>query len=151
MPRIRFNHMELTLAPGQLDERMRADLRSFYGDVLGWEILDVEIVGGRQLLMRPDDGQFILVAEHRRPLSAPGYDHLGFLCDTPAEVDELLERCKQHQAADDRMQIKEYDDLVTGAVVVHAFYVKYLLPIWFDIQSITRQDGSVASPRWQYV
>lgn len=151
MARIRFNHMELTLAPGELDEQMRADLRAFYGGVLGWEMLDVEIVGGKQLLMRPDDGQFILVAEHKRPMSAPGYDHLGFLCDTPAEVDEILAQCKAHQATDDRMQIKEYEDLVTGAVVVHAFYVKYLLPIWFDVQSITRKDGTVAEPRWQYV
>ena len=36
------------------------------------------------------------------------------------------------------MQIKEYDDLVTGGVTVHAFYVKYLLPIWFDVQVIER-------------
>lgn len=151
MAKIRFNHMELTVAPGTLDETMRADLRAFYGDVLGWEALDVEIVGGKQLLLRPDDGQFILVAEHSKPLSAPGYDHLGFLCDTPEEVDEILAKCKAHQARDDRMRIKEYEDLVTGSVVVHAFYVKYLLPIWFDVQSITRQDGSVASPRWQYV
>lgn len=150
MARIRFNHMELTLPLGQLDDRMRADLRAFYGGVLGWEMLDVEIVGGKQLLMRPDDGQFILVAEHKRPMSAPGYDHLGFLCDTPAEVDEILGLCKAQQATDDRMQIKEYEDLTTGNVVVHAFYVKYLLPIWFDVQSITRQDGSVPSPRWHY-
>ena len=151
MARIRFNHMELTLAPGQLDEQMRADLRAFYGGVLGWETLDVEIVGGKQLLMRPDDGQFILVAEHKRPMSAPGYDHLGFLCDTPEEVDEILDACKAYQSKDDRVRIKEYENLVTGAVVVHAFYVKYLLPIWFDVQSITRQDGSVPAPRWQYV
>lgn len=150
MARIRFNHMELTLAPGQLDDQMRADLRAFYGDVLGWEMLDVEIVGGKQLLMRPDDGQFILVAEHAKPMSAPGYDHLGFLCDTPAEVDEILAQCRAHQATDDRMRIKEYDDLVTGNVVVHAFYVKYLLPIWFDVQSITRKDGTLAEPRWHY-
>lgn len=151
MAQIRFNHMELTVAPGTLDDTMRADLRAFYGDVLGWETMDVEIVGGKQFLMRPDDGQFLLVAEHRKPLSAPGYDHLGFLCDTPEEVDEILAKCKAHQATDDRIRIKEYEDLVTGAVVVHAFYVKYLLPIWFDVQSITRQDGSTATPRWQYV
>jgi hypothetical protein len=150
MAQIRFNHMELTVAPGTLDDTMRADLRAFYGDVLGWETMDVEIVGGRQFLMRPDDGQFILVAEHRKPLSAPGYDHLGFLCDTAAEVDEILDACKAFQSKDERLRIKEYEDLVTGTVVVHAFYLKYLLPIWFDVQSITRQDGSTPSPRWHY-
>jgi hypothetical protein len=29
-------------------------------------------------------------------------------------------------------------DLVTGGVTVHAFSVKYLLPIWFDVQVIER-------------
>ena len=47
-------------------------------------------------------------------------------------------RAKAWQAEDDRVQIKEYDDLVTGGVTVHAFYVKYLLPIWFDVQVIER-------------
>ena len=34
------------------------------------------------------------------------------------------------------MQIKEYEDLVMERVTVHAFYVKYLLPIYFDVQVI---------------
>ena len=54
------------------------------------------------------------------------------------EVDDLLERCKRWREKDDRVQIKEYDDLVTGDLVVHAFYVKYLLPIYFDVQCMER-------------
>jgi hypothetical protein len=101
-------------------------------------VSDVEIVGGLQLLLRPDETQFILVAESSRPLSAPGYDHLGLLCDTREDVDDVLARCEKVMADDDRMRIKYYDDLRTGGVVVHAFYVKYLLPIWFDVQVIER-------------
>jgi hypothetical protein len=138
MPRVRFNHMELTVAKGVLTEDFRAEVRAFYGDVLGWMVTDVEIVGGRQLLLRPDETQFILVAESSRPLSAPGYDHLGLLCDSRDDVDDVLARCEKVMAGDDRMQIKYYDDLRTGGVVVHAFYVKYLLPIWFDVQVIER-------------
>ena len=41
--------------------------------------------------------------------------------------------------------------LVTGAVVVHAFYVKYLLPIWFDVQVIEREVGAGGpAKRWSY-
>ena len=50
----------------------------------------------------------------------------------------MLARCEAVMANDDRMRIKYYDDLRTGGVVVHAFYVKYLLPIWFDVQVIER-------------
>ena len=71
-------------------------------------------------------------------MSSPGYDHLGFLQPTRADVDELLERCRRHEERDDRIRIKEYDDLVTGDLVVHAFYVKHLLPIWFDVQCMER-------------
>jgi hypothetical protein len=51
-------------------------------------------------------------------------------------VDELLEACQRYQEKDDRVQIQEYDDLVYPTVTVHAFYVKYLLPIYFDVQSM---------------
>jgi hypothetical protein len=143
--------MELTVPRGSFADGLREDLRAFFGGVLGWEMLDVEIVGGTQLLMRPDDGQFILVAEHDRPMSSPGYDHLGLLCDTRAEVDEILAQCRAWQEGDDRMRLKVYDDLVTGNVVVHAFYVKFLLPIWFDVQSIEHAAGTGPATRWQYV
>ena len=138
MPRVRFNHMELTVAKGVLTDEFRAEVKAFYGDVLGWMVTTVEIVGGLLILLRPDESQFILVAESSRPLSAPGYDHLGLLCDTRADVDDMLARCEAVIANDDRMRIKYYDDLRTGGVVVHAFYVKYLLPIWFDVQVIER-------------
>ena len=46
MAQVRFNHMELTVPRGTLDAEMRADLTAFYGGVLGWQTMDVEIVGG---------------------------------------------------------------------------------------------------------
>ena len=40
------------------------------------------------------------------------------------------------------MRILEFPkDLVTGPVTVHAFYVRYLLPIQFDVQCIEYADG----------
>jgi predicted enzyme related to lactoylglutathione lyase len=150
MAQVRFNHMELTVAKGELDAQRRADLTAFYGGVLGWETMDVEIVGGTQFLMRPDEGQFILVAEYREPMHSPGYDHLGLLCETRDEVDELLERCRAWQAHDERLRLKTYDDLDTGNLVVHAFYLKFLLPIWFDVQCMEHRDAGPAR-RWQLV
>jgi hypothetical protein len=150
MPQVRFNHMELSVPKGYLTAEMRADLTAFYSGTLGWETRDVEILGGTQFLMRPDEGQFILVVESSKPLSAPGYDHLGLLCETREEVDDVLEQCKQWQEKDDRMQLKFYDDLHTGNVVVHAFYVRYLLPIWFDVQVLEHKPGTGPARRWTY-
>lgn len=149
MPTMRFNHMELTLPEGTLDDALRADLQSFYGEVLGWGTMDLPLLGQRTFYMSPDEGQFILVAESHEPMQSPGYDHLGLLLEERDQVDSLLEQCRKFQERDDRMQIKTYDDLVTGPVNVRAFYVKYLLPIWFDVQHIAYEAGSEPERRWK--
>lgn len=151
MPRMRFNHMEMTFPPGTLDAKMRADIKSFYGDVLGWSTADIPLLGQMTYYLSPDDGQFILLAESDRPMESPGFDHLGLLVEDRREVDALLVRCKEFAARDSRMKIKEYDDLRQGPVTVHAFYVKYLLPIYFDVQSIDWEPGSEPKHRWRYV
>jgi hypothetical protein len=148
---MRFNHMELTLPTGTLDDVLRKEIDDFYGEVFGWTGIDTEVVGQLcHILLTGDGGDFILVAESDRPISSPGYDHLGLLQATRADVDELLERCKQRQQSDDRVQIKEYEDLVTGDLVVHAFYVKHLLPIWFDVQCMEWKAGAEPVRRWSY-
>ena len=138
MARMRFNHMELTFEPGTLTPQFRKEVDDFYCGVLGWEALDTVVVNQECHLLRPDDGQFILLAESSKPMASPGYDHLGLLLETRAEVDDVLARCKEFAAQDDRLRIKEYQDLVGPTITVHAFYVKYLLPIYFDVQSMER-------------
>jgi hypothetical protein len=137
---LRFNHMELTVAKGALGDEGRADIKAFYGEVFGFEALDVPLFQQEGLLLRtdPDTSQFLLLMESETPIDSPGYDHLGFLFETRDEVDDRLEQVRRWQEKDDRVRIKEYEDLVTGSTTVHAFYVRYLLPIWFDVQSIER-------------
>ncbi len=152
MPTMRFNHMELTFARGALDDDRRADIEAFYGGVLGWRTAPTELFGQRGHLLMPDGDQFILLMEVDEPMRAPGYDHLGLLVDRRQEVDELLEACRRYQDKDDRLELKEFDgDLVSPQVVCHAFYVRYLLPIWFDVQSLEYTPGREPSPRWRFV
>jgi len=149
---LRFNHMELTLPKGALDAAAREDIRRFYGEVLGFDALDVPILGQLGLLLRTDEetSQFLLLTEQEKHLASPGYDHLGFLLDTREEVDAVFERVKGFQEKDDRVRIKEYDDLVTGGVTVHAFYLRYLLPLWFDVQCIEHDEGTEPKRRWRF-
>jgi hypothetical protein len=151
MSRMRFNHMELTFAPGTLTDDFRREVDNVFVDLLGWRAFDVQVIGQRAYLLQPDDGQFILLAEGSKWMTSPGYDHLGLLLDTREEVDELLEACQKFADTDDRMQLKLYDDLVLPTVTVHAFYFRYLLPIWFDVQSMEHQPGREPTGRWQYV
>jgi hypothetical protein len=147
----RFNHMELTLPVGELAARRR-EIAAFYGDLFGWDAIDVPILGQLGLLLRtdPETSQFILVTEQKQHMSSPGYDHLGLLHDTREEVDALLARVKQLQASDPRIQIKEYEDLVTGPVTTHAFYVKHLLPIFFDVQVLEYAPGAEPPRAWRF-
>jgi hypothetical protein len=143
--------MELTLPEGALGAQ-RAEISAFYGDLFGWESLDVPILGQLGLLLRtdPETSQFLLVTEQSRPMSAPGYDHLGILYDRREEVDALLEKARKWQERDARVQIKEYEDLRVGGTTVHAFYVRYLLPIWFDVQTIEYEPGQAPARRWRF-
>jgi hypothetical protein len=152
MAPLRFNHMELTLPKGVLDAKTRADVRRFYGELFGFEALDVPILGQLGLLLRtdPETSQFLLVTETRDPLSAPGFDHLGFLVESRERVDALLARCRDWRERDARVQLKEYADLVQGGVTVHAFYVRFLLPIWFDVQCIEYAAGAAPKQGWRW-
>jgi hypothetical protein len=150
MPR-RFNHMELTLPRGTL-EAVRSEIKVFYADLFGWDALDVPILKQTGLLLRTDaeTSQFILLTEQRAHLVSPGFDHLGLLCETRSEVDALLARAKEWQRRDARVELKEYDDLVTGPVTTHAFYVRYLLPIWLDVQVLEYAEGAAPGRRWSF-
>jgi len=147
----RFNHMELTFPRGTLTPEFRADVDAFYGSIFGWRAIDTPVMGQSCHLLLLDEGigQFLLLAESDTPLSSPGYDHLGLLQDTRAEVDEILAACLEYQTKDDRVRVKQYKDDPTGSMTIHAFYVKFLLPIWFDVQSMERHDGAPAHG-WTY-
>jgi hypothetical protein len=129
---MRFNHMELTFPTGTLTKEFREKVDAFYLPIFGWSALDTVVVGQQCHLLMPDPDQFILLAESTKPMSSPGYDHLGLLQDTRQEVDDLLAECERFAEKDDRVKIMRYEDLVYPGLTVHAFYVKYLLPIYFD-------------------
>ena len=147
---LRFNHMELTFPKGTLTTEFRQEVDSVFVDILGWRGVDADVVGQHTHILLPDDGQFILLAEGKKWMDSPGYDHLGFLLDTRAEVDDVLEKLEKFAADDDRMHIKRYEDLQAPNLTVHAFYFKFLLPIWFDVQCLEYGDAGEPATQWRY-
>jgi hypothetical protein len=147
----RFNHMELTVPRGQLT-RDRKQIAEFFQDMFGFESRDVDILKQTGLLIctDPEVSQFILVTEQRVHLDSPGFDHLGFLYESRAEVDALLEKAKKWRERDARVQIKEYEDLKSPGVTTHAFYVRYLLPLWFDVQCLEYKPGAAPRRTWKF-
>jgi hypothetical protein len=152
MGNMRINHMELTFPEGYLSTEMKEKIGGFYKDLFGWDSIEVEVAGQKALLLMLDSevSQFILCTESPDPMQSPGYDHLGLLFETRAEVDEMQEKVKALQATNPDILIKEYDDLVISPTTVHAFYVKHLLPIWFDVQCIEYEEGTAPATQWRY-
>lgn len=138
---MRFDHMELTLPRGTLTAEFLEAVDTFYGATFGWSALDTEVAGRPAHLLQPDPGQFVLLAESDRPMSAPGFDHLGLLLDSRDEVDRLREQCERYAEKDDRVSVLRQEDLVYPRLTVHTFYVKYLLPIYFDVHCFERAAG----------
>lgn len=149
---LRFNHMELTLPQGQLAV-WRERLTAFYGEVFGFRAGDIDIFGQQAFTLSTDDSdtQFILITETEQPLRSPGYDHLGFLLDSREAVDRAHAACRAWQERDAAVEILDYDDLVLPDTVTRAFYVRYGLPIWIDVQHIAYREGREPAARWELV
>ncbi len=147
---MRFNHMELTFARGSLDEATRSAIDAFYGGLLGWRCAPYELFGQVGHLLLPDEGQFLLLMESDDPISAPGLDHLGLLLDSRAEVDSVHDACTRFAEKDDRLRIKEFEDLVNPRVTQRVFYFRYLLPLWFDVHALEYPPGGEPGHRWTY-
>jgi hypothetical protein len=133
----RINHMEVTVARGTL-EAMMSDLKLFYCETLGLKPAHLDAFPAPHVFLNSDElaSYFIYVAEHDQPMVVRGEDHLGFHMPDAQAVDRLLDACRTVAKVDQRMEIRELDDLNLNQTRTHAFYFRYLLPIWFDIQHI---------------
>jgi hypothetical protein len=125
--------MEITFPMGTITPEFCAAIEAFYGDVFGFTFRSEKMFGQQSLTMQAGGSDFILLIEGDQAMSAPGFDHLGIELASRAEVDETLARVKR-RLPDDRIELKEYDDGVMHDRLYHAYYVRYLLPIWFDVQ-----------------
>jgi hypothetical protein len=138
---LHLNHMELSLPRGTLTKEYREELDAFYGVVFGWTGLDTEVAGQDCHLLMPNPDQFVLVTESDTPIASPGYDHLGLLQSSRDEVDRLLQECQHHAELDDRVKIIPREDLVYPGLTVHSFYLRHLLPIYFDVHCLERKSA----------
>src|SRR5438309_2499409 len=107
---LRFNHMELTLPTGSLTDELLADVEAFYGDVFGFTCTPGHLFGQPTQTLKLANGSFILLIEGPQPMSAPGFDHLGFELDSHEAVDETMAKVKAWQQKDARVQLQEYPD-----------------------------------------
>lgn len=145
--------MELTLPPGTLDKE-KENLAAFYGDVFGFEGIEVPMVpfDCPKYLLKTDQesSQFFFLVENENALVSKSYDHIGFLLDSRDEVDYTFLKCKDWQRKDNRVEILEYEDMDAKMVITHSYYVRYILPIWIDVQCLEFQPGYEPKRSWKF-
>jgi hypothetical protein len=148
---IRFNHAEITVPRGFVAQHCDA-LHAFLVEIFGFLPSVFPGLAVPSLVFKTDSdaSQFLFVAEHDLPISRASDDHLGFHLESDGEVAAALVLCRAWQARDPRVEIREFGALDLEETITHSFYVRYLLPIWFDVQHIAHKKGHEPARRWQF-
>ena len=140
-----LNHVAISMDPAVLDERGRADILDFYGEVFGWVEGDNTGEDGNPLILYTGTfGQFVYLLPAHPPLTAPPLDHFGILVDTRTELREVVARAKHYAARDDRVRIIDVHDRTTHGpahdYVMTSAYIGFVLPLMIELQHLQRTD-----------
>ncbi len=88
----------------------------------------------RLVLMAHRYDQFVFLIKDDEPMTAPRLDHWGQAVSSRDELEELYERALRYREKDDRVDIVEMSADQHPGVTIHAFYVRYLLPLMIETQ-----------------
>jgi hypothetical protein len=133
----RFNHVAMSLPAEDLDDEHRTLRADFYADVFGFfDIPMMTIDRKRQVFQVHNIEQFLfLIAEDDgSSMSCPRLDHFGLSVGAESELDDILDRAKNWQARDDRVDIIDKNTEDHGMLAITSIYVRYLLPMMLEIQ-----------------
>ncbi len=144
----RFNHVAISVPPDLLDEAGRSALLAFYGDVFGWDEMPT-LTRDRELfvLRCGSNEQFVYLSGSNEPMRCPPLDHVGLSVATPRELDAMLERARKWKERDPEVEIVErgLDDF--GMLKLHNFYLRYRLPLMFEVQCFEWQPAEDGGTR----
>jgi hypothetical protein len=139
----------MSMDPAVLDERGRADILSFYGEVFGWTEGDNTGERGNPLILYTGAfAQFVYLlpgdpdtGEHMR---TPALDHFGLQVSSRDELDAIVARAKACATRDDRVRIIDVDSRTTHGPT-HDYtltnaYIGFLLPLMVELQHLERHE-----------
>ncbi|MEN8158996.1 MAG: hypothetical protein ABFS41_02875 [Myxococcota bacterium] len=144
----RFNHVAISVSPDLLDEAGRSALLAFYGDVFGWDEMPTLTKDRELFVLRcGSNEQFVYLSGSSAPMRCPELDHVGLSVGTPEQLDAMLERARKWKERDPAVEIRERGLEDFGMLKLHNFYVRYRLPLMFEVQCFEwapRAEGTQA-------
>ena len=146
----RLNHVAISMDPAVLDDRGRADICRFYGDVFGWTEGDNTGEDGNPLIMYTGAfGQFVYLLPGDPYLQAPAMDHFGLQVATISELEAIVERAKTRQQRDQRVTVIDVHARTTPGpthdYTLTSAYIGFVLPLLIELQHLERHER-VANP-----
>lgn len=131
----RFNHVAMSVPADLLDEAGRAAILDFWGGVFGFEELPSETVDRHKLVLSVHDWeQFVFLIAEDEPMRCPRLDHFGLSVGTLEELQAYEAEVAARAATDDRIELIGHAVEDHGALRLHSFYVRFLLPMMMEIQ-----------------
>jgi hypothetical protein len=125
----------MSMPADSLDERHRADILAFYGEVFGWQELDTLTADRQRLVMMAHRyDQFVFLIADDAPMRAPRTDHFGQSVASLGELVTLHERCLGYRERDDRVDVIDLHVDEFPGLRLHSFYVGYLMPMMLETQ-----------------
>lgn len=142
-PAQRINHVALSVPADLLDAAGRAELLRFHGEVFGWSEMPTLTVDRERLVLRAHSNeQFVFLVAGDRPMVAGAGDHFGLSVATPAEIADLHRRARAWSERDARVELTDLEvEDHHGVLSLHAFYVRFLLPLRIEVQCFAWKAG----------
>ena len=139
----RLNHVAITMDPTLLDDRGRAELLGFYGDVFGWTEGDNTGELGDPLIMYTGAfGQFVYLLPGDPYLSAPAMDHFGVQVATVSQLEAIVDRARHRRQADPRVTVIDVHTRTTQGpthdYTLTSAYIGFVMPLLVELQHLER-------------
>jgi len=140
-----LNHVAISMDPAALDERGRAAVLAFYGEVFGWTEGDNTGEEGNPLILYTGAfGQFVYLLPADPPLTAPPLDHFGLQVETLDDLLAIVERAKARAQHDERVRVIDVHSRTTNgpahAYTLTSAYIGFVLPLMIELQHLQRVE-----------
>jgi len=140
-----LNHVAITMDAALLDEKGRAELLDFYGDVFGWTEGDNTGEAGNPLILYTGAfAQFVYLLPGDPYLRAPAMDHFGVHVDSLDQLHAIVDKAKARQATDERVTVIDVHARTTRGpthdYVLTSAYIGFVMPLLVELQHLERHE-----------
>jgi hypothetical protein len=140
-----LNHVAITMDAALLDDRGRAELLDFYGDVFGWiEGDNTGEVGNPLILYTGAFGQFVYLLPGDPYLRAPAMDHFGVQVASLEQLQAIVDKAKARQASDERVTLIDVHARTTQGptadYILTSAYIGFVMPLLIELQHLERHE-----------